>query len=206
MHLADMGVQTMRDGSLRLSSYDFEKAFAANGAMFDAAFSDRMVADDLRVTVTGKPTAAAVAGNHSFIRDAVTGAASFDGQALTAGALIDGMQDYTVMNGTFAGTVMSVPEDLTSTTITFGRSFQTALEGIISDALSGTGAIARRETQENARKTEATDRLAELTRRSAELETRYLKRFAEMEKAITEMKSTGTYLTNLVAQWTAQKN
>lgn len=206
VHLADMGVQTMRDGSLRLSSYDFDKAFAANAAMFDAAFSDRMVASDLRVSVTGTPTLAALAGNHAFARDATTGIASFDGQALTAGALIDGMQDYTVMNGSFAGTVVSVPQDLTATTITFGRSFQTALEGIISDALSGTGAIARRETQETAKKTEAADQLANLTKRAADLETRYLKRFAEMEKAITKMKSTGTYLTNLVAQWTAQKN
>lgn len=206
VHLADMGVQTMRDGSLLLSKYNFEKAFAANAAMFDAAFSDRMVADDLRVTVTGTPTAAAVAGNHSFVRDAVTGEASFDGLALQAGALIDGMQDYTVMNGAFAGTVMTVPEDLTATTITFGRSFQTALDGIIKDALSGTGAIARRETQENARKTEAADQLAALAKRSADLETRYLKRFAEMEKAITKMKSTGEYLSNLVDQWANASN
>ena len=34
----------------------------------------------------------------------------------------------------------------------------------------------------------------------------YLKRFAEMEKAITKMKSTGEYLSNLVDQWANASN
>ena len=43
--------------------------------------------------------------------------------------------------------------------------------------------------------------LEDLDAKAAALETRYLKQFAAMESAITSMKSTSEYLTNMVDSW-----
>ena len=48
---------------------------------------------------------------------------------------------------------------------------------------------------------EVTDALSALEARSATLEDRFMTRFTVMEVAISQLKSTGTYLTNLVDSW-----
>lgn len=117
-------------------------------------------------------------------------------------ALDDGSMQYMMLRGAMSGLIVTVPEGVTQTDVNFGRSFLSKLDGML-DRLTagGSGSIGEREQQLQARITEATDRVTALEAKAAMLEKRTLSRFTAMETAIAGMKSTGAYLTNLVAQW-----
>lgn len=200
--LSDFGVATNRDGTLRLNRMAFETAFARDPAAFDRLSEDRLSAGDASVRVSGVPGAAAVAGRHAFVRDPDTGVATLDGEAMMGIALDDGSMQYMMLRGAMSGLIVTVPEGVTQTDVNFGRSFLSKLDGML-DRLTagGSGSIGEREQQLQARITEATDRVTALEAKAAMLEKRTLSRFTAMETAIAGMKSTGAYLTNLVAQW-----
>ncbi|PLL12113.1 flagellar hook protein FliD [Tabrizicola sp. TH137] len=200
--LSDFGVVTNRDGSLRLDNLRFEEAFAADPAAFDMIFTDRFSASDARVTVGGVLGSATQGGTFAFRRDAVTGVATLNDEQLFRVPQADGQDQYFMFGGRLAGLNITVPSDLTETDVRYGKSFLTALETMLDTALSsGANSITERETQLTSRVTEATERLEFLDARAELLEKRYLSRFTAMETAIAGLRSTGSYLDNLVAQW-----
>jgi len=200
--LSDFGVVTNRDGTLRLDRTRFDAAFAADPAAFDQVFGDRFSASAQGVEVRGVLGPAAQAGNFAFLRDAATGRATLDGEAMLGAPLSDGRVQYMLFRGPMAGLMVTVPADTTSAEIRFGQGFLSKLDGMMDAALSGgANSLDEREDQLAARVTAATERLTSLETRAAMLEKRYLSRFTAMETAIAGLKSTGNYLTNLVAQW-----
>lgn len=200
--LSDFGVATNRDGSLRLDNTRFEKAFEADPAGFDMVFSDRLSGSAPGVEVTGTLGAAARGGSLSFIRNATTGEATLNGESMLGLTLPDGRAQYLLFSGDYAGMTVTVPADLEATEVRYGKSFLTALETMLDAALTrGANSLSEREDQLTSRVTEATDEITALDTRATLLERRYLQRFTAMETAIAGLKSTGNYLTNLVAQW-----
>ena len=200
--LSDFGVVTNRDGSLRVDQLRFERAFNQDPTGFDMIFTDRLSAKDSRVTVGGAPGSSAQGGSFAFRRDVATGVATLDGTPLFRVPQTGGKDQYFAFGGRLAGLNVTVPADLAETEVRFGKSFLTALETMLDGALAtGANSISERETQLAGRVTEATERLETLDARASLLEKRYLSRFTAMETAIAGLKSTGTYLDNLVAQW-----
>lgn len=200
--LSDFGVATNRDGSLRLDNTRFEKAFEADPAGFDMVFSDRLSGSAPGVEVTGTLGAAARGGSLSFIRNATTGEATLNGESMLGLTLPDGRAQYLLFSGDYAGMTVTVPADLEATEVRYGKSFLTSLETMLDAALTrGANSLSEREDQLTSRVTEATDEITALDTRATLLERRYLQRFTAMETAIAGLKSTGNYLTNLVAQW-----
>jgi flagellar hook-associated protein 2 len=195
-------VATNRDGSLRLDNTRFEKAFEADPAGFDMVFSDRLSGSAPGVEVTGTLGAAARGGSLSFIRNATTGEATLNGESMLGLTLPDGRAQYLLFSGDYAGMTVTVPADLEATEVRYGKSFLTSLETMLEAALTrGANSLSEREDQLTSRVTEATDEITALDTRATLLERRYLQRFTAMETAIAGLKSTGNYLTNLVAQW-----
>jgi flagellar hook-associated protein 2 len=200
--LSDFGVATNRDGSLRLDNTRFEKAFEADPSGFDMVFSDRLSGSAPGVEVTGTLGAAARGGSLSFIRNATTGEATLNGESMLGLTLPDGRAQYLLFSGDYAGMTVTVPADLEATEVRYGKSFLTSLETMLDAALTrGANSLSEREDQLTSRVTEATDEITALDTRATLLERRYLQRFTAMETAIAGLKSTGNYLTNLVAQW-----
>lgn len=200
--LSDFGVATNRDGTLRLDRTRFERAFETDPAVFDLLSEDRLSAATAGAEVKGVLGPSAKAGTYAFVRDAVSGSATLNGEAIMGMPLSDGRFQYRMFRGDMAGLIVTVPSDLTSTEVRFGQSFLSKLGGVLDAALSpGANSLDEREDQLTLRITEATERLTALETRATMLEKRYLSRFTAMETAIAGMKSTGTYLTNLVAQW-----
>ena len=200
--LSDFGVATNRDGSLRLDAVRFEAAFTADPAAFDMVFSNRLSASTPGVEVSGKPGLNAKGGGYNFIRDAVTGEATLNGESMLGLSAGDARTQYILFSGEMAGLRVTVPDDLTSTEVRYGKSFLSSLETMLNTALSGgANSLNERESQLNGRVTEATDQITALEARTALIEKRYLSRFTAMETAIAGLKSTGAYLDNLVAQW-----
>ncbi len=200
--LSDFGVATNRDGSLRLDNLRFEKAFDADPAAFDMVFADRLSANAAGVEVTGTLGASARGGNLAFVQNTTTGEATLNGESMLGLSLPDGRRQYLLFGGDYAGMTVTVPADLDATEVRYGKSFLTSLETMLDAALSGgANSLGEREDQLTSRVTEATDELTALDTRASLLERRYLLRFTAMETAIAGLKSTGNYLTNLVAQW-----
>ncbi|WGV14936.1 flagellar filament capping protein FliD [Fuscovulum ytuae] len=200
--LSDFGVVTNRDGSLRVDQLRFERAFNQDPTGFDMIFTDRFSASDSRVTVGGAVGSSVEGGTFAFRRDVATGVATLDGSPVFRVPQATGEDQYFAFGGRLAGLNVTVPADLTETEVRYGKSFLTTMERLLDGALSsGANSISEREAQLNSRVTEATERLEQLDARAALLEKRYLSRFTAMETAIAGLKSTGTYLDNLVAQW-----
>ena len=200
--LSDFGVATNRDGSLRLDNLRFEKAFDADPAAFDMVFADRLSASAAGVEVTGTLGASARGGNLAFVQNTTTGEATLNGESMLGLSLPDGRRQYLLFGGDYAGMTVTVPATLEATEVSYGKSFLTSLETMLDAALSGgANSLGEREDQLTSRVTEATDELTALDTRASLLERRYLMRFTAMETAIAGLKSTGNYLTNLVAQW-----
>ncbi len=200
--LSDFGVATNRDGSLRLDRLRFEAAFATDPAAFDTVFADRLSSGTAGVEVTGQLRASARGGNLAFVQDTATGTATLNGEAMLGLSLPDGRRQYLLFSGDYAGLTVTVPTDIEASDLRYGKSFLTSLETMLDAALSGgANSLSEREDQLTSRVTEATDEITALSTREALLERRYLLRFTAMETAIAGLKSTGNYLTNLVAQW-----
>ena len=200
--LSDFGVATNRDGSLRLDGVRFEKAFEADPSAFDMVFADRLSASAAGVEVTGTLGPSARGGSLSFVRNTTTGEATLNGESMLGLTLPDGRRQFLLFGGDYAGMTVTVPADLATTEVRYGKSFLTSLETMLDAALTrGANSLGEREDQLTARVTEATDEITALDTRATFLERRYLLRFTAMETAIAGLKSTGNYLTNLVAQW-----
>ncbi|OYU18458.1 MAG: flagellar hook protein FliD [Rhodobacteraceae bacterium PARR1] len=199
--LSDLGVQSQRDGSLRLNSYDFEKAFATSPAKFDAAFNDRLSSTSDGVEVTGLLSSTAPSASLTLTRDMATGKAKLGDHNTIGFSPETGRMRYTVLDGPYSGLMIDMPDTADQANVTVGRSFLSRLDGLLTDALQSGGRIAERESQIGARVTAANTEMGKLDDRAAKLTTRYLSKFTQMETTISTLKSTGNYLTNLVAQW-----
>ncbi|MEC8628608.1 MAG: flagellar filament capping protein FliD [Pseudomonadota bacterium] len=203
VYLSDLGVQTLRDGSLSLNRTLFDEAFAANPALFDAIVTDRLRADSPDITVSGTITGGAPAGSYDFVRDPDTGYATLNGTEVIATPLDDGTIRYRAYSGDLAGVSITVPADTTAATITYGKSLTETMRDELDAILADNGMIGRRERALGDTITEDQASINDLNLQAIELEERYIRRFAEMERIITEMNSTGQYLTNLVNAWNA---
>ena len=80
--LAELGVATNRDGSLRLDPPAFDRAFAARAADFDVLFQNKLRALSGQAEVSGNPQAALPAGDYRFAVDG-QGRATLDGARMS---------------------------------------------------------------------------------------------------------------------------
>lgn len=201
VYLSQLGVRTARDGSLSLDAAVFDAEFARNPAAFEAVFSDILRADVPGVSIDRGPNAGALAGRYEFTLDPDTGTARFGAYEMSLMSQVDGVSVYAVSSGPMAGLRLAVQEGVTATTISYGTSLLTTLDRRLDDALAFSGAIARREGQLDALIGSYAEQMDALNARSEMLQQRYIERFSAMETAVTRLKSTGAYLTNLIAQW-----
>lgn len=198
-HLADIGVMTERDGSLSLDARTFTTALNANPALLDPLIRDDLGATG--ATISGTPTVAPEAGTFRLTRDPATGAASLNGVALVGQEQEDGRWLYSVNSGPLRGTSVTVEADVDTAEIRFGPSMLSSLQSYLGSVTESGASLAQRE--DSLRDTIATETSAldALDTRSEDLRARYLARFTEMERIITQLNSTGDYLTNLIDAW-----
>jgi flagellar hook-associated protein 2 len=198
--LADLGVATRRDGTLWLDPPAFSRAFAARAQDFDVLFGDTLRSLDDGLVPGGVPSPALASGDYRFNVDA-SGNATLGGRALLAVPLADGRTGYTALSGEVQGMTVIAEPGVTQGTIRFGRSFAGALATALDQLMASDGLLSRRETEIDRSTEQSGERLAALEARAAILEKRYLTRFAAMEQTVSQLKGTGTYLSNLMDMW-----
>lgn len=203
VHLSDIGIRTERDGSLALDADRFSRALGANPGLLDPLIRDDLVGKD--VQITGIPGAAATAGRYALVRDAATGAATLDGVALFGSAQANGDWTYRVPSGPMRGLSLTVGAATEQAEINFQPSMVSSLQTFLSGVLADGSALAQREDALGKSIATETAALEVLDGRSEEVRTRYLSQFTQMDMIVTQLNSTGDYLTNLVDGWNADR-
>ncbi len=203
--LADLGLRTERDGRLSLDRSVFEAGFAADPSRFRSVLQDNLASTGPGVAINGMPARGATPGRYEFLRDPATGAATLNGVALNPVAGADGMTGYRVATGPLAGISLVVEPGVTQSTIEFGRSLGSQLTAWVDTATGRDGVIGRKQDRLEASLTEDGDSIETLTNQQAAYEARMRARFAEMEKVITQLNSTGEYLTSLIDSFNAPR-
>ena len=86
-----------------------------------------------------------------------------------------------------------------SSSVYYGQSLLDRLSSYISTSLTSTrsGSVASRITTLNTELTKENDLLTDLSTKFESTRSRYIQQFSAMESAVTSLKSTGEYLTNL---------
>ena len=126
----------------------------------------------------------------------ITGSATLGGVAMTADV---SNNIFTVTSGNAAGLKVKYSGLGESGSVYYGQSLLDKFTSYISTALNSTdsGSVSDRITKLNTELTENNDLLSELNTKFESTRDRYLQQFTAMEQAVTSLKSTGEYLTNL---------
>ena len=126
----------------------------------------------------------------------VTGSATLDGVAMTADITNN---IFSVTSGNAAGMKIKYSGLGASGPVYYGQSLLDRLTSYITTSLSNTGAgsVANRITSLNNELTEEKNFLTDLDTKFESTRSRYIQQFTAMETAVTSLKSTGEYLTNL---------
>lgn len=200
VNLADLGIATQRDGSLRLDQTAFDRAFATSVEAFDAVLGDSLASLTEGLTAGGFPGPDLASGEYDF-NLALDGSATLGGARMTSIELEAGVRLFTASEGVVAGISVRAEVGITTGKVRFGRSFVAAAAAFLQQTMSSTGAVGQRETELNRTTSLSSERLTQIEARAAVLERRYISRFAAMERSVTQFNSTGAFLTNLIQQW-----
>ena len=198
--LVDLGIASQRDGLFRFDPPAFDRTFAARSGDFDALLGDSLRSMTEGATVRGLASAELSPGNYAF-RAANDGTATLGGYGMLGLDLGAGRRSYVALSGPVQGLTLSVEPGVNSATVRYGRSLVASLAQILSTAGASNGTIGRRESEIGSASVANQQRLEALEARAAVLEKRYLTKFAAMEQSVTQMKSTGSYIQNLVDIW-----
>lgn len=201
IYLSSLGVRTERDGTFTLDEAAFDRQFKQDPLSFEAVFGNAMRADTNGVEIDRVPMSGLAPGQYNFSRDPSTGNATFGGYPMTEISAENGITLFAVASGPNTGLRLSVEDGANSATISNGESFLSKMQNALNDALSYSGSLTRRENQLTSRVDDYMTQMTELNDLSDILQKRYIEKFSAMETMVTKMKSTGQYLSNLVAQW-----
>ena len=206
VYLSEAGVKTNRDGSLSLDATQLEKILISNPEKLVAIYNsvNSMELDALSVAFSSSATPPE--GAHSFAYDAVSDTATLNEISLSSRINSAGDREFYKIGGTFnglvinAGTHVQADGDLSSK-VYVGQSLVDKLSTYLETITATAGDITKKETYLNARSSEYKEQLTEADTKADIIQARELRKFAEMEKAVTQLKSTGDYITTLMDAW-----
>ena len=126
----------------------------------------------------------------------VTGSATLNSVAMTADVTNN---IFSISSGLAAGLKVAYSGLGASTSVYYGQSLLDKFTSYISTALTSTaaGSVSKRITTLNTELTSQSDLLTDLNTKFETTRSRYIQQFSAMESAVTSLKSTGEYLTNL---------
>ena len=125
----------------------------------------------------------------------VTGSATLDGVSMSADIT---NKTFTISSGNAAGLKVKYSGLGSNATLYYGQSLIDKLTTFLTDTLNtSSGELSTRETTINKEMTDQSKLLVDLNTQMESLRNRYIQQFTAMEQAVTSLKSTGEYLTNL---------
>ena len=193
-----LGLQTNQDGSITLNENKFKTNFASNSVAFDAIFNSSFSSDSSFLNIEKNVTIKPKPGKYSFVFDTGNSVAKLDGIAMTSGTNADGSTFYASTLGDASGFKITPSQTVENANIFYGESLVEKLTRYTSKILSVSGELASKKIEINDDIANFNEDLTKIDDLSITLEKRYKKQFSAMESAISSLKNTGDFLTNLM--------
>ena len=193
-----LGLQTNQDGSITLNENKFKTNFASNSVAFDAIFNSSFSSDSSFLNIEKNVTIKPKPGKYSFVFDTGNSVAKLDGIAMTSGTNTDGSTFYASTLGDASGFKITPSQTVENANIFYGESLVEKLTSYTSKILSVSGELASKKIEINDDIATFNEDLTKIDDLSITLEKRYKKQFSAMESAISSLKNTGDFLTNLM--------
>jgi len=193
-----LGLQTNQDGSITLNENKFKTNFASNSVAFDAIFNSSFSSDSSFLNIEKNLTIKPKPGKYSFVFDTGNSVAKLDGITMTSGTNTDGSTFYASTVGDASGFKITPSQTVENANIFYGESLVEKLSSYTSKILSVSGELASKKIEINDDIATFNDDLTKIDDLSITLEKRYKKQFSAMESAISSLKNTGDFLTNLM--------
>jgi flagellar hook-associated protein 2 len=207
LYLSELGVRTEKDGTLTINKNTFNSQLSVNSKVFDAVFntmfsssSPYLKAEKSAAGSEPKP------GSYSYqSSDATT--ATLDGTSMVSATSSDGT-NYFLSSSTAentAGIKITQSQTVNSAFLYFGKSLIDEIGDYLTESLSTNGILTKSETTASSDLSSYNNDLSDIDTRVDELTARYKSQFSAMESAVTSLKSTGEYLTNMMKSWNQEK-
>ena len=186
-YLANMGIKTLRDGSLSLDRDALKKQFNFDPDSIHAFFRNQLKTDNSNISVTNYSFLNTKPGSYAF---------STDGSTHTIGgvsATKNGTQ-YSVSSGDPNGLVVNVASGVTSGNIYYGKSFLQLTTDTIETYIKFNSSIDTQVQSNKDRLRELADKRIRLEERIEKLTQRYAIQYSNMEAAVAGLNETGNML------------
>ena len=207
VYLSDFGVSTNTDGSLSLDETEFLAKFQDDPDSLNALFKSGFTSSSTLVKPAKFGTLEPTPGAYDFTFDSSTSKFIMGSKTFIKGTNTDGDYYWSSYSGDTQGTRVTISGSGTASgTIYYGTSLADLLADFVSTVTDDDELIDRRLTQLDTDKTAATDEIAAIETRMESIRTRYNIQFSAMEALITNMKSTGSFMTSMMDAWNNSNN
>ena len=174
---------------------------ASNPAQYRAVFQSLNQTSSEGVNVALASYAAPPTGAYAFEYNS-DGTASLNGEALIARTDDDGVPAFYKITGDFAGVSLRVTDSSPmSATVYFGESLIDRVRDFVAQSIAAGGDIALRTSRFETDMREKEESLEDLALSETRITDRYMVKFGAMETIVTQLKSTGNYLTSMLDAW-----
>ncbi len=198
-YLSELGVKTMRDGSISLDEDDFNAAFENEPLLFDIAVNSLATSDNALVKVSHiSSVLIPTAGSYNFVQGENGEDSTLNGVALSEATLADGTKQYTSISGDTKGLKLTVNGSVSSATVFYGQSLADKLSDYIENVISATGDLEKSKTRATTSISDFNQDQADLEERIESIRERYIIQFSAMESAVSGFNKTGEFLTGFI--------
>ncbi len=212
VYMSELGVSTNRDGSISLSESKFREAMAvepsatvAGGSkLFNAVFNSSVYSDSSLLKVEKSNYVEPTAGVYAFVQSTGTPpTATIDGSGTGISTYSDATPYYTSSQTNTNGLKITptTTAAITGANIFVGTSILDQLSTYIDTIMASSGDLSKREATLGDQLTDFEIELEDVEAKTAGIRERYMSQFSAMESAVTSLKSTGDYLTNMIESW-----
>ena len=206
IYLSDLGIKTERDGSLSFDKVVFQKEFAADPSKYKAVFQSKITSSISAFTSSASSSAKIEPGVYDIAYSSGADTLTVDCVTFVTSARTNFDTSYYRSTGNFGGLSLSAsPGSAASGKLYVGTSLKEKLTGYIDALLKNSGDFTIREQAILDDKTSYDDEIAKLEEDALSIEARYIEKFTSMEQMVTRFKSTGSYLTTMMDQWSNQR-
>ena len=211
VYMSELGVSTNRDGSLSLGETKFRAAMAvepstsvAGGSkLFNSVFNSSVYSDSSLLKVEKSNYIEPVAGVYVYAQNN-TPAATIDGSGTGISTYNAASSPYFTSSQTNTAGLKITPtttDAISSANIFVGTSILDQISTYVDSILASSGDLSTRETTLGNQLTDYQIELEDIEAKTDGIRDRYMSQFSAMESAVTSLKGTGDYLTNMIESW-----
>ena len=200
VYLSELGVRTANDGTLSVNEKMFNAQLDLDTTVFDSVFTSMFSSSSSNLKVeTSNATSKPTPGAYTYTNDGSI--VSLGGVQMASYTDASGNTYYVSEATATSGIKITETENVTSAYVYYGKSIIEQISEYIDLSLSSTGTLSKTETTAAKDLSNLKLDLLDVDEKVESLTERYKKQFSAMESAVTSLKSTGDYLTNMMEAW-----